>query len=206
MYTNIHVKYMYSQTLRIRSSYPDPSPSGRKSLVTDLQHNAMHTYRMCVQLSGSLAYPDIFVENGCVRLCEPLTVLASGIHQFKGLKMGEMSLNLNCHQQDSNTRVCWCRVTSMVGKEVDSNIHCRVKRIMLTRGMGLGVLVAVAMSRVAILIGMGIKRSSQSQEQYTSYHGYWQRSQTKHLEQLCFGQGRDPSHGIPSYVCRKCAG
>ena len=30
----------------------------------------MLTYSMCVRLSGSLAYPDIFVENGCVRLCE----------------------------------------------------------------------------------------------------------------------------------------
>ena len=39
---------------------PDPSPSGRKSLVTDLQHNyVMHAYSMCVRLSGSLAYPDI---------------------------------------------------------------------------------------------------------------------------------------------------
>ena len=27
-------------------------------------------YSMCVQLSGSLAYRDIFVENGCVRLSE----------------------------------------------------------------------------------------------------------------------------------------
>ena len=108
--------------------YPDPSPSGRKSLVTDLQHinkkfhgsretlqpsfphppwerhhplgskaqmqrlnggrwvdqthhqvvkdrspiraYAMHTYSMCVRLPGSLAYPDIFVENESVRLGE----------------------------------------------------------------------------------------------------------------------------------------
>ena len=46
--------------------YLDPSPSRRKSLVTDLQHNyVMHTYSMCVRLSGSLTYPDIFAENGC---------------------------------------------------------------------------------------------------------------------------------------------
>ena len=48
--------------------YPDPSPSGRKSLVTDLQHmSCIHT--VCV-----FDYPVpspiriFFVENGCVRL------------------------------------------------------------------------------------------------------------------------------------------
>ena len=32
--------------------------------------HVMHTYSMCVRLSDSLAYPDIFVENGHVQLSE----------------------------------------------------------------------------------------------------------------------------------------
>ena len=32
--------------------------------------DAMHAHSMCVRLSGSLAYPDILVENGCVWLSE----------------------------------------------------------------------------------------------------------------------------------------
>ena len=50
--------------------YPDPSPSGRKSLVTDLQHMPC-THTVCV-----FDYPVpspiriFFVENGRVRLCE----------------------------------------------------------------------------------------------------------------------------------------
>ena len=60
----------YSQTSLIRSSFiriprhPD-------------ENSWLHIYRILdasningVQLSGSLAYPDIFVENRCVRLCE----------------------------------------------------------------------------------------------------------------------------------------
>ena len=50
--------------------YPDPSPIRTKIVGYRFTAYAMHTYSMCVRLSGSLAYPDIFVENGCVRLCE----------------------------------------------------------------------------------------------------------------------------------------
>ena len=49
--------------------YPDPSPSGRKSLVTDLQHmSCMHT--VCAFDNPVRSPIRIFVGNGCVRLCE----------------------------------------------------------------------------------------------------------------------------------------
>ena len=61
----------YQTTVRPRLSGPllSGSLAIRKKIVGyRFSAYAMHTYSMCVRLSGSLAYPDIFVENGCVRL------------------------------------------------------------------------------------------------------------------------------------------
>ena len=66
-------QYPYMHTVRPRLSGPRLSGSLaiRKKIVGyKCTAYAMLTYSMCVRLSGSLAYPDIFVENGCVRLCE----------------------------------------------------------------------------------------------------------------------------------------
>ena len=50
--------------------YPDPSPIRKKIVGCLFTAYGMHTRSMCVRLSGSLAYPDTFVENGCVQLSE----------------------------------------------------------------------------------------------------------------------------------------
>ena len=65
--------HVHDNTVRPRLSGPRLSGSLaiRKKIVGyKCTAYAMLTYSMCVRLSGSLAHPDIFVENGCVRLCE----------------------------------------------------------------------------------------------------------------------------------------
>ena len=64
---------LFHDTVRPRLSVPPLSRSlviQQKIVGYRFTAYAMHTCSMCVQLSGSLAYPGIFVENGCVRLSE----------------------------------------------------------------------------------------------------------------------------------------
>ena len=74
--------------------YPDPSPSGRISLVTDLQHmrHAMHAYSMCVRLSGS---PTFAVVPAGVAVIIPAKILAAAAAGNEA--GGTQPLNDVCH-------------------------------------------------------------------------------------------------------------